>query len=316
MTTYALAQHFWRDSEVITISSYDNQLIGTFPLNFIKRGGLNTWAFVSDIVHQLVDIVGGGFIRAKNGNPVLLQEAPYAGDFVFVPRNERASISFARGPEFFRKNIAPNPDGSQSTRSNSKRSTAQQAEFRVALIARDFSCLITDEPYTKYTPCHIIPQSRPDVSVDPMADSSPLGSLIPATIHLLLSRMAPFLSHQIYRDILSIRYPPPMFAASAGLLLQDDIHHAFDRLELSFYFQDGVYYVHFFVLRTRTARELHGKALRSDRFRGEEEDRPEPRFLKWHYNQCIKARIRGFAAGMELPNTSSEAVSMSTNTSP
>lgn len=107
-----------------------------------------------------------------------------------------------------------------------------------------------------------------------------------------------------------------MFAASAGLLLQDDIHHAFDRLELSFYFQDGVYYVHFFVLRTRTARELHGKALRSDRFRGEEEDRPEPRFLKWHYNQCIKARIRGFAAGMELPNTSSEAVSMSTNTSP
>ncbi|OWZ61946.1 hypothetical protein C366_00872 [Cryptococcus neoformans Tu401-1] len=282
MTTYALAQHFWRDSEVITISSYDNQLIGTFPLNFIKRGGLNTWAFVSDIVHQLVDIVGGGFIRAKNGNPVLLQEAPYAGDFVFVPHNERASISFARGPEFFRKNIAPNPDGSQSTRSNSKRSTAQQAEFRVALIARDFSCLITDEPYTKCTPCHIIPQSRPD----------------------------------IYRDILSIRYPPPMFAASAGLLLQDDIHHAFDRLELSFYFQDGVYYVHFFVLRTRTARELHGKALRSDRFRGEEEDRPEPRFLKWHYNQCIKARIRGFAAGMELPNTSSEAVIMSTNASP
>lgn len=272
MTTYALAQHFWRDSEVITISSYDYQLIGTFPLNFIKRGGLNTWAFVSDIVHQLVDIVGGGFIRAKNGNPVLLQEAPYAGDFVFVPHSEqyhatdkpleeltiadeRASISFARGPEFFRKNIAPNPDGSQSTRSNSKRSTAQQvrhfalckvpgcaehvdqAEFRVALIARDFSCLITDEPYTKCTPCHIIPQSRPDVSVDPMTDSSPLGSLIPATIHLLLSRMAPFLSHQIYRDILSIRYPPPMFAASAGLLLQDDIHHAFDRLELSFYFQ-------------------------------------------------------------------------------
>lgn len=42
---------------------------------------------------------------------------------------------------------------------------------------------------------------------------------------------------QLYRDILNIPYPPPLFAVSAGLLLRDDIHHAFDRLELSFYFQ-------------------------------------------------------------------------------
>ncbi|UOH83241.1 hypothetical protein LQV05_005960 [Cryptococcus neoformans] len=192
MTTYALAQYYWNDSEVITISSYDNQIIGTFPLSFIKRGGLNTWAFVSDIVHQLVDIAGGGAIRASDGNPVVLQEAPYAGDFVFMPHSEqyhatdkpleeltvtdeRASISFARGPEFFRKNIAPNPDGSQSTRSNSKRSTAQQTAFRVALIARDFSCLATDAPYEECTACHIIPQSRPDVSVHRASNPSPLG---------------------------------------------------------------------------------------------------------------------------------------------
>lgn len=60
MTTYDLAQYSWSDSEVITISSYDNQLIGTFPLSFIKRGGLNTWAFVSDIIHQLMDTAGLG----------------------------------------------------------------------------------------------------------------------------------------------------------------------------------------------------------------------------------------------------------------
>ncbi|OXC59319.1 hypothetical protein C358_05245 [Cryptococcus neoformans MW-RSA852] len=89
--------------------------------------------------------------------------------------DERASISFARGPEFFRKNIAPNPDGSQSTRSNSKRSTAQQTAFRVALIARDFSCLATDAPYEECTACHIIPQSRPDVSVHRASNPSPLG---------------------------------------------------------------------------------------------------------------------------------------------
>ncbi|OXC62500.1 hypothetical protein C358_02103, partial [Cryptococcus neoformans MW-RSA852] len=125
MKTYDLAQYSysWNDPEVITISSYDNQLIGTFPLSFIKRGGLNIWAFVSDIVHQLVGTAGGGVIMANDGNPVILQEAPYAGHFVFVPHT---SISFARGPEFFRKNIAANPDGSQSTRSDSKRSTPRQ----------------------------------------------------------------------------------------------------------------------------------------------------------------------------------------------
>ena len=119
---------------------------------------------------------------------------------------------------------------------------------------------------------------------------------------------------------MSIRYPAPIFSASAGLLLRDDIHHAFDRLELSFYlkvglapapeavrprnlkliFKDGTYYLHFFVLRLQSARELHGKALTADRFRGKLRDYPDPRFIKWHYNQCVKARIRGFAIGMEL----------------
>lgn len=210
MTTYELAQYSWNDPEFIAISSYDNKLIGTFPLGFVKRGGLNTWAFVSDIVHQLVDVVGGGVIMAKDGNPVPLQEAPYAGVFVFVPRSEqchatdkpseeltgadeRASISFARGPEFFRKGIAPNPDGSQSTRSNSKRSTVQQVcpcspcmvpgcaerfgqnKFRIALIGRDFTCLVTDADYEECTACHIIPQSRPDVSVHLVINPSPPG---------------------------------------------------------------------------------------------------------------------------------------------
>nr|KIR84229.1 hypothetical protein I308_05644 [Cryptococcus tetragattii IND107] len=170
---YVLAQYSWEDPEVITISSYDDQLIGTFPLTFIKRGGLNTWAFVSDIVHQLVDVAGGGVITTGNGE-VVLQEAPYAGKFVFVPRNERASITFARGPESSRKGVAANTT-SQSTFSNSKRSSIRQNEFRTSLIARDSTCLVTDARYTKCTPSHIIPQSRPDVSLDPVTDSSPIG---------------------------------------------------------------------------------------------------------------------------------------------
>lgn len=205
---YVLAQYSWEDPEVITISSYDDQLIGTFPLTFIKRGGLNTWAFVSDIVHQLVDVAGGGVITTGDGE-VVLQEAPYAGKFVFVPRSEqyhatdkplreltaadeRASITFARGPESSRKGVAANTT-SQSTFSNSKRSSIRQVrpcspykfpgcaehfdqnEFRTSLIARDSTCLVTDARYTKCTASHIIPQSRPDVSLDPVTDSSPIG---------------------------------------------------------------------------------------------------------------------------------------------
>jgi len=64
--------------------------------------------------------------------------------------------------------------------------------------------------------------------------------------------------------------------------------------------QDGTYYLHFFVLQLQSARELHGKPLTADRFREKLCDYPNPRFIKWHYNQCVKARIRGFAIGMEL----------------
>lgn len=63
--------------------------------------------------------------------------------------------------------------------------------------------------------------------------------------------------------------------------------------------QADVYYIHFFVLHLPSARELHGKPLGGVRFRRRIRDRPEPRFIRWHYNQCIKARIRGFAFGME-----------------
>ncbi|RSH89907.1 hypothetical protein EHS25_001893 [Saitozyma podzolica] len=104
-----------------------------------------------------------------------------------------------------------------------------------------------------------------------------------------------------------------MFNPSAGLLLRDEIHHAFDRLELSFYFKDGTYYIHFFVLQIPQARELHGKSLPPNRFRGLDRDKPDPRFIRWHYNQCVKARIRGFAARMDLPSTSDEAVALSSS---
>lgn len=97
------------------------------------------------------------------------------------------------GPNSFVKNIAADPDGSKSTRSDSNRSTPRQVrpcspckvlgcaeyfdetKFRVAVIGSDFSCLVTDADYEVWTLCHIIPQNRPDVSIHLVTNSSPLG---------------------------------------------------------------------------------------------------------------------------------------------
>lgn len=67
--------------------------------------------------------------------------------------------------------------------------------------------------------------------------------------------------------------------------------------------QGDTYYVHFFVLRYPNAIDLHGTAISPSRFRGPATQRPDARFVKWHYNQCIKAHIRGFAVGMQYEAT-------------
>jgi hypothetical protein len=63
--------------------------------------------------------------------------------------------------------------------------------------------------------------------------------------------------------------------------------------------QGDVIYVHFFILKYPDAFKLHGKAIPLHRFRGNPNSRPDPAFLEWHYSQCVKARIRGFSAGIE-----------------
>lgn len=126
---------------------------------------------------------------------------------------------------------------------------------------------------------------------------------------------------QVYQNLLNIHREPPLFSASVGLLLRDDLHHAFDRLEFSFYRkvsimalqsgcqrlqsveadmigQNNVFYVHFFILNFPDAAALHGKTIESARFRGSPGFQPNPLLLSWQYSQCAKAHIRGFSAGM------------------
>jgi hypothetical protein len=147
MTSYPLAQHSWDDQDVITISSRDSQLIGTFPLEFLIRSGVSIWEYIYDVVRQLLENEEGGCLYKPDESVVTNGDPPEPGDYCFVPYSEcsqqlpmpahvmtteggQAIVTFARGPEYFRRNCPPNPNGSQSTRSNSKRSTAQQVKFQ------------------------------------------------------------------------------------------------------------------------------------------------------------------------------------------
>ncbi len=92
MTTYALAQYSWDDVDVVTVSSRGGQLIGTFPLDFLRRGGIDTWTYVLDVVGQLVDHGEGGVIRDENGRTVDPSAAPESGDFWFDSLGEFAGV--------------------------------------------------------------------------------------------------------------------------------------------------------------------------------------------------------------------------------
>jgi len=72
--------------------------------------------------------------------------------------------------------------------------------------------------------------------------------------------------------------------------------------------QNEVYYVHFFDRDLPGADDFHGKAIHSTRFHTRSSKHPDPRLINWHYRQCVMARIRGFASGMEIAATSAAAM--------
>lgn len=264
---YPLAVHSWNPGSVplLVRCQRTNELVASFPLEFVKRSGNDSWRYILDVVNQLVEPSPGHkpIIRDGAGVAVELSMSTAEGVYWFEQSGSSNGVTMSRGPEYFSSRVPPSAEGSVSTRSNSKRSSANQSRFREYLIARDCSCLVTDVVFTSCTASHIVPFSRPD----------------------------------IYQQILHIPYEPPMFEPSVGLLLRDDLHHAYDQLQWSLYYKDGVFFVHFFLLKYPDALHLHGKAIPPHRFRGDECWRPDIRLIQWHYNQCVKAHIRGFAVG-------------------
>ena len=82
MTTYELAQYSWNDREVITITSTDGTLIGTFPFTFVETGGINTWLYIYGVVLELVGPEVQGELTDREGLPVALDAEPLPGKYV------------------------------------------------------------------------------------------------------------------------------------------------------------------------------------------------------------------------------------------
>lgn len=143
---YHLAQETWKDPQVTSIHAPEVTFLSEFPLTFVRQGGINTWGFVVNVVLDMLEPISGVTLCSVGGEAVSLPDEPWAGDFTLVPNGEYArysrrlddqkaesSISFARGPEYFRKGIAPNTEAGQSTRSRSKSRSTPNQVFRWSL---------------------------------------------------------------------------------------------------------------------------------------------------------------------------------------
>lgn len=149
--------------------------------------------------------------------------------------------------------------------SDSKRSSANQSKFRFTVVARDYFCLVSDVEYPSCTAAHILPVSRPEYYTEVLGDA-----------------------------------PTSLFQTQFGILLRDDIHHAFDRGHIALYplmNAENELVVHIFYPETQSQKEFHGKILRpSNRFRGPSDDYPDTQMLLFHYQQCVIKCLRGWSA--------------------
>jgi hypothetical protein len=90
--TYELATARWRRTDTVQVISFLDSEIADFPLSFLASCGDNSWQYILDVVHQLIDPIanhpGGFFVVNEDGEedgelPVDLGEPPCAGIFRF-----------------------------------------------------------------------------------------------------------------------------------------------------------------------------------------------------------------------------------------
>jgi hypothetical protein len=97
---YKLAIDGWPESERIVIrnGTTSPSVIASFPLDFVRRGGDNTWQYILDMVENVVDPEPGhpATIRDSTGLPVNPDAPPISGEFWFEHSGEYSVLHSSR----------------------------------------------------------------------------------------------------------------------------------------------------------------------------------------------------------------------------
>lgn len=210
MAFYDKADSWWGEPRIYvrpTPCTDDRQKELTIPLRFVRQGGDNSLRFVQHVIQQLY-AEDGQLVDAQS-NTLDLSQEPDAWpnvEYRFVPVNtDIDSFSPVRGPESKSPFPRPAPTQSESTYSDSKRTSSRsgqvrflccriakqsfwprvssKSKFRSSLLARDGRCLLTQAERSMCTSAHIVPVTRLDVSGKMRSDCVGMQRLITSSFN-------------------------------------------------------------------------------------------------------------------------------------
>jgi len=279
---YTVGRQYWRDGGTVLVQDAQGNMILEIPCAFLESSQCMNWQYILEAVKTCVDEDGGLFASDGRAVSPASASAPdgvlpvQAGRYTYRRRDHpEQSCTYSRGPESKTRGRPPTDSASETTVSNSNRSSAGQNRFRGALMARDGYCILTQTVYTRCTAAHIVPFSRRD----------------------------------IYARLLGVPVARVnLYDTSAGFLVLDSYHRSFDRYEWSLYSKGDDLVVHFFQPDTPQDFALHGKVISPSFFRctSPAQQPPNRALLQWHYQQCVQMRFRGFSARMTAADALAE----------
>lgn len=262
---YVSACQSWgAQSDTVVLKAEDGKVIGQIPFRFLHESeATRTVSYLRYLIRNLLSIsVSEEVILIHDG--VRLDDASEAvitpGVYIYTSSTS-AEQTLLKGPQGKSRSRPFRDTDGASTVSRSSRSSDNQSNFRERLFLRDGCCLVTgNENDETLIAAHIVPYS---------------------------------LGQDFLDELTSRTHEVTLFSVSNGLTLRSDIHRLFDRFYWGVYVDEsGRHYIHVF---GEDNQDLHGKRI--DYRCRTSSKLPHESLLKWHYQQCLMARIRGFHVG-------------------
>ena len=260
---YTTCLQNWADDDVVVLQVRDKTL-ARIPLAFLRTGsptGLRV-SYLVAVIGMLLDLPSSCSPSVSYGTEDIdLTSTILPGVYSFALPGDTPELP-RPGPQGKSK-IKPFRDSDGfSTVSDSARSSINQGKLRENLLLRDGGCIATGmDECDMLIAAHIVPMSLGQDFLDSLTG-------IPRQVTL--------------------------YSVTGGLLLTPTMHHAYDRFMWSIYVEDGRQYIHTFC---HSFHELHGKSVHYGSRNGTK--LPNLNLLRWHFTQCVLARIRGYY--VEIP---------------